>query len=756
VFRFDADGYATLKGSISRFKAGEDKDLGTIAMHPGSRVRGKVVDSQGKAMAGSSVFLGLSRERRMGWLTKRSAFRPVFQRDFQTDAEGEFTLGIALLAGPWDLQLSLDKLSPEELDIPDNRRQFELLIRVRDLASTPKIEGKVVDEAGQPVVGASLDYDPRMSAMTHRFEIVTGTDGSFCILKNKQDSDAPVRLHVEKQGFDPLAPSQKFEWETKGHRLVMRYGASLAIQVSDANTLTPIEAYGIRILPVPQVAGKMSPKDRWVRSKGIHPEGILRLQGIARGRYRISIVADAEYITSEWVEISLPRETALPLAFRLHRAVSQDLRLVTPQGDPVEGSHVELLEPEQGMPISIYTTISDKSSISTGRDQATLWTKGRTGASGNLTLTGPPDRHLGLRIRGPRHVPTYIQGIRLRESGGVITVQVRMGATLIGRVHPAAILSQLERVGHSAQQETSPQNAPVQKPGLILGRTAVPSTHMDRRRKWFPITADGTFRISAIPPDDWTIQLVWTPSLPCYKSSTQIDLQRVLQLREGEERKIDIDISHLLMGEVHGGLRWNGKAMPDTGLYFRSVKTSLMHGELYPVWHKARSDAQGRFSKHLTPGVYECIVGLPFKGGDFAYTDMTTGTSVTVTSGVKQEIQLELRTAILQLRFKSLEGKALPGLRGILIPKGGSKHYPRPETNAAGECRQQVPAGLLRLLVLPKSLSSKDAMNQFRAQHGRDFKSAYEKALIPLQVLEVGPGSKAQHQEITVPKKAGY
>jgi hypothetical protein len=160
----DAPGLARGRSDDVRIFPGKDRDIGRVVLLPGTRVRGRVVDAQGKPIAAAGVKLDLYRHQLGHTITAQGT-----EWTFTADADGRFTTS-PLPAGNGNFQLSA----------PGRVRTFvykqaEPGTPVIDLGDVTlpdemPVGGIVTDEDGKPAPGVEVipDYDWQNSTMTDK------------------------------------------------------------------------------------------------------------------------------------------------------------------------------------------------------------------------------------------------------------------------------------------------------------------------------------------------------------------------------------------------------------------------------------------------------------------------------------------------------------------------------------------------------------------------------------------------------------
>ena len=221
-------------------RAGRDKDLGTVEVGATAGLTGRVVDAEGKPIAGADVRVLAGFENMLELLGNMAELFGTLGREPTPLARGA-TLD--------DGTFRLDGLPPGPLVIlasAAGKRQTVHPIRMTAkgaAAGAPTIvleaggvvAGIVVDAAGAPIAGARLalletgDNDPS-SFLTKRTFTTTGPDGRFRALVDEGARE--VRAVVDAQGY-PTTFSAQLKPGQEDARIVMIAGASVEVRVED-------------------------------------------------------------------------------------------------------------------------------------------------------------------------------------------------------------------------------------------------------------------------------------------------------------------------------------------------------------------------------------------------------------------------------------------------------------------------------------------------------------------------------------------
>lgn len=166
-------GFVTTTKQVS-IREGADTDLGTITVHAGRSVSGRVIDDRGVPVANATVAAGALLTGGGAELYIKS--ESIAAKDTVTDADGRFILDgfppatITVIAGKADVGRSASIQLPAGQD----SATLDLV-----LAATSALEGKVTRN-GQPLADTVIIANP-IGAVASNFFVTTGPDGTFTL-----------------------------------------------------------------------------------------------------------------------------------------------------------------------------------------------------------------------------------------------------------------------------------------------------------------------------------------------------------------------------------------------------------------------------------------------------------------------------------------------------------------------------------------------------------------------------------------------
>lgn len=221
-----------------RVFAGFETELGTVALVPGIRVVGRVIDRQGRPVAGGEATLE-SWHHLLGHTITLNGPRWRVHGDEQ----GRFRTP-ALPAGKLDVVIRASGKARQSLD-----RLVEPGPSTIDLGDVPlederPVTGLVFDQNGLPIPGAEVVVDA-----DREHPAVTGADGRFIVRDAAIDA---TWFRVEAAGyFDPtLRPFHKFEGARTDLRIPLQKAYTITGSVVDAESGAPVEFDQVQLCTV--------------------------------------------------------------------------------------------------------------------------------------------------------------------------------------------------------------------------------------------------------------------------------------------------------------------------------------------------------------------------------------------------------------------------------------------------------------------------------------------------------------------------
>lgn len=744
MLTISGSGRATMQGRWFALKPGEIVDLGDVMIPAGTVLRGKVIDEGGTVKPGITVSLSRHDDRKQK-LAPRSWHQQV------TRSDGTFVFADPLSGGSFSVDVQgADLVEPRAIDIRASEATLSVDIRVRAFSEADAISGVVKDDRGDPVAKASVQYfSPRVGSRAQRM-LESGKDGSFRIQKAGDDPREPVTISVRCTGYESSEGLTKYEWGRKDVTITLRKGATVTVVVRDGDFGKPLERFGVRCFGTRGPGARAADATR-LRNRGEHPNGVLELGGVLRGRQFLVIEPEgAEWLPSRGQEFEATEDGAPLQEVTVWRAVKKTVLVRSQDGKPVAGTKLELLRPVAGRPVDLKTRALEVSELSKGFWQcAFLLDVGQTDEEGTLEMRGAPNETLVLRALGPGHAPVTSE-VRFDGAEATIAVVVQKGATLVGKILPLEILSQLDGRGpEDAGREHERHGIGVALRLGIRGSVEFPLGHAKA-----PIESDGTFRIDGVPPGTWSVDLHYLDgpqgvkqsgtSIYSYGSgSMQIGK---FDLVDGEERHETFDLTKMLKAELEGILTIDGKPVEGGALAFDGLVDGSSDDRLLAQQIGIGSD--GAFKALVWPARYRLIVQTMRDGKRRC---VQTPELLALAAGEKLRRTFDFPSSLLELRIVASDG--LTPIAGALLDiQVPAPSWPGSAERTDAQGRTSVldlPAGPVTISAWPKNLSTPEGQREF---FGSGTKR--EDVLLPVATVVVAPpNTKAT---IVLPPSAGY
>ncbi len=321
------DGYAPARRVGFRVGPGKAPlDLGTIALRPGVKLAGRVVNDQGRPVGGAEVFL-VDRLPPGEFLDGVGGGR---EPDATSGADGGFSVGELPAGVAQQLVARAAGFLPAAVRGVRPPTATPLLVR---LETGFRLAGLVVDEQSQPVPRAQveltsqkgLEEDPYHRPIGRRVtrEAVSDADGRFQIAAVPA---GPAVLTASARGFvSPGEIELELPQRDPSRPLVVRLRSG-AVLWGRVSTTSGEGVAGARV-----VAGDAAAAS--------DAEGSYRLSGLAEGEQRVEVQHPSYRRLARTVQIDAGENR---LDIELPAGVSVDGRVVDAGRDPVAGAEVRL------------------------------------------------------------------------------------------------------------------------------------------------------------------------------------------------------------------------------------------------------------------------------------------------------------------------------------------------------------------------------------------------------------------------------
>ncbi len=563
---YSAAGRVPSNSLLGRLAAADETDLGDVVVPIGVRFSGEVVDTAGEPVAGARLSF-----RQLDELPRTQ----LLHASTIVGDDGSFTMPTAVMPGRFEIEVQStagggrspirDVVEPRgALEFAPGEHRVRVVVTAEAPDLRPCIRGVVVDEAGQPVAEALVgagelgSFGPQGGNYA---QARTDAAGRFELRHAITEPPAvATRVQAQCPGFRTTVTEAPVAWGTTGLALRLVSGPPLEIHVRSVLDGAPVTTFGVVLEPDLTSVGYWSSGDARARHHGEHEGGVLRLERVTPGRYRIDVRSPFGLTVSGARREELGEEGAQRLDFEIQPTVDRVVEVASGDGDPVVGVPVEVVEHSERDQLSTrMVVVTDRRPARAGRLVGSLEGRWTTDSSGRATIRYSPVEGVGLRLPGPGHEPRVVYPIPSVD-GQVLRIVVATGAMLRGRIGPPEFLAWI----HGADERGDGSR---RVPVLRLER-------LDRNREVFPVDAGahgglelsttGEFSFVGVPPGAWRLVLKWSERQPDAHGRLTtvrhpcITLAGQLDLRDGEVREVAPDVSDWIPVEVDVRTTLNG------------------------------------------------------------------------------------------------------------------------------------------------------------------------------------------------------
>lgn len=575
------------EGRIGKLDAGQQDDLGDIALLRGFPVTGVVVDAAGKRVAGvllgvDSSSMGLPHgQHARHWLGALSGPDGAFEFESPLPP-GEYRIDAGHLEGPRRGWLDQRAFAPDRrvLLAPD-RFQVDAFVGAAPLRLVvqpiPEIRGRVVDEQGAAVAGVMLRTGGGNEAETDE-------DGSFW-LRALQPEGATAQVAVTDSGrCDADAAVREMAWGSQDVQVMLHSGVEVTFEVVD-DAGAPVESVEIYCVAVGTPGSH--------RSVDAEPAGAGRLvvRGVHRGANVVQVIDPFEDLMPGERRTIEVKDGIPPLRFVLVRMAPAQVQVVSELGAAIPGAHVQLVRTAAPPSSGRFEHLR--------RERLDWWGDGEeqllvsaadTDAQGLARIAAPPStRGLMLGVDKDGFAPALVQDPQL--AGAPLRVVLAADCALIGVVELGAEPRQLFDLVLRDVQGRVPSNL-----------------QLERVRP----APDGSFRFAALVPGDYTLELCrrleCSDDNPFEPEGVPVpDAKVAVHLDAGAEKSVTLRASAPVFGTVRGRLLVSGQLAVGWCVDLVRADTFTRRGSFV-------TGADGGFvADHLLPGRYHLAVRLPGK-----------------------------------------------------------------------------------------------------------------------------------------------
>lgn len=619
--------------------AGTETDLGEVRFTPGHIIQGRVVDEGGQPVEGLLVSVNKLP------LPIPPTRAPNDSRSGVSDANGEFTIRSPIPPGSYPLGLSSRRMGyalrdQARLEVPEQglTRPLEVVVY-----KVKEIRGKVVDAAGEPIRGAYLIGEPAVSREGRMMSSWTREDGSFRI--ERVGNAGPIQLHTRGGVTEPWQGEDWIEWDTHDLVITLDRRPNLDIVVVEEHSGAPVESFAVLTQPI-----RSGNQQNWGNSDwqhgGTHAGGALTIESVPQPPFWLAVIPSQPGVAqSEWLRVDQLPTDGRPIQVELPPLTEYTLRVEDPTGDPIAGSHVQVLTLD-GASHPLPTHLRPRPTRLRADQQVNQFTQplllseADTSADGTATVWGDSSVPMFLRVTG-EHVETRVDPWT-PVTGQVSTV----------RVDPPAVL----RV-----TLTEPTEWPA--PQIKLFSLADP----DRRIEAVPFDSTGNAETNQLPPGDYAVQFAMRNLVRDADGSGSSGGTLLwpgsfgtVNLRAGQTVELEMDLSDLKPATIEGTIHTPAGPVAGGHVYLR---LTLPPRGQFDQWHTTRTtfgaflvDDLGRFeAPGIPPGPVEVDYIPPVREKEAIFS-IRLEPGFEVASGTRQVVALTGDPHGIRLRLLQANG----------------------------------------------------------------------------------------------------
>jgi protocatechuate 3,4-dioxygenase beta subunit len=380
-------------------------DLGTLTLRKAIVLDGRVIDPEGKPVAGAKIVAGTLFRHMTDRLFTHEEMKGMAEPGAAvTDAEGRFRIGEILPGERFNLYVKRSGYVGATLGgiRATGDRPLEVVLRPE-----ATVAGRVLDEAGEPVPNATVRLLPevrRIGFEDFQGTTSTGPDGRFLL----RELDAgPVRLvaAAKGRGTAELDLTLGAGQELKDLAVTLRTeGPTLEGRVFDGRGL-PLAGASVSVLPVlPLPEGGSATTDE---------NGSFRIEGLLLGEAKVFVSRPQDFRHVHRQVRIQPGRNEVELTFPPGHVVSG--RVVDGEGAPVADIFVRIESVDTVTETCQGTSAADGSftlcELPDGSYRIHAWNQERGGTAWlPLKVAGKPVTDVELRIRSLGRIIGQIRG----------------------------------------------------------------------------------------------------------------------------------------------------------------------------------------------------------------------------------------------------------------------------------------------------------------------------------------------------------
>ncbi len=565
--------------------------LGDVVVPVGGALSGRVVDGDGRPVAGASVFYRAQRDA-----ADDHPMRPYCQASARCDADGTFRAD-GLRGGDYDIRVAESEvLSGGSVVISGPSTWLEIVVARKQVDPGAMILGTVVDESGNPVAYAQLHaHTPGNRQLRYGGYTTSESDGSFTLVRDERLRDEPVQFRATAAGFE-AATSAAVDWGARGVRIEMRRGVDVALEMVDPDG-RPVEEY----------AAWIATRDTGFRDAfcyGHHPQGRSLFVGVSRGRKLLLVEPrDHERLTLSLLTlVDVADPAPAHVRVQLPSPVERLVRVVDAAGAPVAGICVQLEEQVEGAVPNAKSMSPEEYFCADRSFEGMRLVRGAvaTDDRGEARLVGPGGHRFVVQVPGPRCLPLVVQDVRL-DVAEPLVLEVSRGGSLRVALRPEGIRDSL--IGYASFGDGGSSTG-ADLPQLWLRATPGGWQEPARPHCIATISPEGTATFDGVPPGTWHAAVSFVLAYQRNGYQQQVEEVGVVRIREGHADEQTLDLSGLLPTTLDATVLRAREPLPNSMVTLRVAHGPAMGWE---TQLQIKTDADGRFTWKCRPGSYSII-----------------------------------------------------------------------------------------------------------------------------------------------------
>ncbi len=432
----------TLQG-ISIFPQATN-DLGDIVLGKDIVLRGRVVDTGGRPLPGTSVSV-YTIERKLAtkgllvYMAEQAGSVPGALSAVRSDDEGYFAFA-AVDDGTYSLVARLKGYaSGHESDVIVAKARGAGVLTIV-LGAGGVMRGRVTDADGKPLVNAQViairDQRGMRSSLLQREVALTDEDGHYVI--DTLTAEQSYRFGVVAEGYAPVyeVNGVRITREDQEKDFALVKGGNLAGVVTDEQTGKSIEGARIAVYVGPMSFGRRNQNDGARAAADLRrsdAKGRFEFQALNPGAVSSAVVQAPGYVTAsfsmwpppgnQWPNVVADQTTEVKVA--LKRGGSIRGRVATKEGgEPVQGAEITLMQTGWGAMASMWVGTPTAVSGSDGAYELVGIVPGKYRLLAVADGFSPPGGEEGVEIEIPATGGTQERDLSLISAGvveGVVT-----------------------------------------------------------------------------------------------------------------------------------------------------------------------------------------------------------------------------------------------------------------------------------------------------------------------------------------------